>query len=344
MLSTDLKVYKALANGRCGGGTANLLVSGVVQNVLPHVTSAQRATGLITDAKTFWAIMNTDNLPLLDPETYDDAPTISPDDYAVKWLSGQRTTVAGLATEILTADLVGTAYLKNNIAIDDLTLTVTVKNAKLLPGGEYDIFKASKPIKVCSHSTALATDGAEETKVISGTPTYVDLDVTITVTTAFTTAFTASTPPYTQASVRVSSLIQPGDVQPSNTDPVKTSAAGTIDFTTYPLILDNQGTVEQDWDFDWTDATHFTCSGDTLGVVGSGTKGVDFAPVNPDCDRPYFTMEAGAIGGTWAPGDNIASTTHPARVPVGKRRIVPALAASLANNKLTDVLAGEAAS
>jgi hypothetical protein len=181
MLSTDLKVFAARANGRC---SATQITSGVVQNVLPHVTSAQRTAGLVTDVKTFWGLTNTDNLPLLDPEAYNDAPTISPDDYCVKWLSGQRTTVAGLATEISSADIVGTAYLKEDIAISDLTLTVTVKNAALLPGGTYDIFRDGQKIKVCSHSNSLASDGAEEIHEIDGTPTCVGLDVTITVTEA----------------------------------------------------------------------------------------------------------------------------------------------------------------
>lgn len=335
MLSTDLKVFRPLANGRCGSTVIN---SGTVQNVFAHVTSAQRATGITRRAKTFWAITNTDNLPLLDPEVYHDKPTQSLEEYVVKWLSTQRTTEAGLEAEMAAADLVGTGILAANIAIGASTFSVTVKNAALLPGGAHDIFKNGKKIKVCSHSTALATDGAEETKTISGTPTYSGLTVTITVTVAFTTAFTAN------GTTRVSSLINPGQLQPSNTAPVKTSAAGTIDFATYPLILDNQGTVEEDWTLTWTDATHFTLSGDTLGNHGSGVVGTDFAPSNTDFTRPYFTLSAGALGGTWAAGNTLTFTTHPARIPIGQASIVPPGSSSLANNLCTQVLAGEAAS
>ena len=341
MLSTDLKVYAPLANGRC---SATVKTSGVVQNVFPHVTSAQRAIGLNTFKKTFWGIANTDNLPLLDPEIYHDAPTISPDDYIVKWITGQRTAESGLEADMSGKSLVGTAYLKNNIAIGALTFVVTVKKAALLPGGTHSIFNDGKKIKVCSHSSATATDGAEEVKTISGTPTVSGLDVTITVSAAFTTAFTASTVPYTQASVRVSSLLEPGDIEPSNTTPSKTSTAGTIDNSAYPLILDNQGTVDEDWTLTFTDATHFTLSGDTLGSKGSGIISSDFAPNNTDFTRPYFTIESGFWGGTWVAGDTVTFTTHPARVPIGQLRVVPAGAASLANNKCTQVLAGEAAS
>lgn len=334
MLSTDLTVFKPLANGRC---SATTIASGVVQGVFPHVTSSQRASGLVTDVKTFWGLKNTDNLPLLDPEAYHDKPTISPDDFVVMWLSGQRTTQAELAAEMAAADLRGTAVLAADIAVDDLTFDVTVKHADLLPGGTYDIFQAGYEIKVCSNTDALASDGAEEIKTISGTPTYVGLVVTITVTAAFVTAFTAD------GTARVSSLIRPGDTQPSATAIVKTSAAGTIDEGSYPIILDNYGSVEEDWSLDFTDATHFTLTGDTLGAVGSGVVGTDFSPINPDFSRIYLTIEAGMLGGTWTAGDNLSFTTHPARVPIGQRRIVPAGSASLANNKCTQVYGGEAA-
>jgi len=334
MQSTDLKVFRPLTNGRC---SATVINSGVVQNVFAHVTSAQRAAGLSTYAKTFWGLTNTDNLPLLDPELYHDKPTLSPDDFVVKWLSTQRTTQAGLEAEAAAADLVGTAVLDADIAITDLTLDVEVKHADLLPGGTYDIFKDGYPIKVCSHTDALATDGEEEIRIISGTPTAVGLIVTITVTEAFTAAFTAD------GVSRVSSLINPVDVQPSATAMVVTSAAGTVDEGSYPVILDNTGTVEEDWTCTFTDATHFTLSGDTLGAVGSGVIGSDFSPVNGDFSRIYLTIEAGIWGGTWQAGDTVTFTTHPARVPVGQLRIVPAGSASLANNKCTQVFGGEAA-
>lgn len=335
MLSSDLVVYKPLTNGRC---SATSIPSGLVQGVFPHVTSSQRVAGLVTDVKTFWGLKNSDNGPLVDPEIYHDKPTTSLDDFIVMWLSAQRTTGAGLAAEMAAADLVGTAMLAADIAIDALTFDVTVKHADLLPGGTYDIFKAGYKVKVCSHTDALAADGAEETKTISGTPTFSGLTVTITVAESFFAAFTAD------GIARVSSMLSPGDTETTITTLVKTSASGTTDEGTYPIILDNYGTVEEDWTLDFTDATHFTLSGDTLGAVGSGVIGTDFSPVNPDVSRAYLTIESEMLGGTWLAGDEITFTTHPARVPIGQRRIVPAGASSLANNKCTQVFAGEATS
>jgi len=333
MQSSDLKVYSALANGRKSTTQVN---TGVVQNVFPHVTSAQRASGVTDYAKTHWALANTDNYELLDPESYQDKPTLSPDDYVVMCLLGQRDPVSTLATTIAAAGKVGSGVLQANISASDTTLTVTVKHADLLPGGTDDIFLAGKKIKVCSHSDALATDGAEEIRTISGTPTYSGLIVTITVTEAFVNAFTAD------GTTRVSSLIKPGDTKPSATTPVITSTSGTFDTSTYPIILDNIGTPEEDWTLTFTDATHFTLTGDTVTNPGSGVVGTAFAPDNPDYSRPFFTIEASALGGTFVAGDTITFTTHPATVPIGQKRVVSAGAASLANNKVTQVYGGEA--
>ncbi len=263
MQSSDLKVYGALTNGRKSNVLKN---SGVVQNVFAHVTSQQRADGLTDYAKTHWSLMNTDNYGLIDPEAYQDYPTLSDDDYVVMCQLGQRDPISTLATTIGAADKVGTGILDADITVDDLTFDVAVKHANLLPGGTDDIFLDGEKIKVCSHADALATDGAEEVKTISGTPTYSDLVVTITVSAAFVNAFTADD------TTRVSSLIKPAsDIEPSYTTPVPSNSK-TVDDTTYPIVLDNQGTVEEDWTLTFTDATHFTLTGDSLSPGDSGAR------------------------------------------------------------------------
>ena len=335
MLSSDLKVYSSLANGRCSAVQVN---TGVVQNVFPHVTSAQRASGMTDYAKTHWKCGDTGNATLLDPEVYQDYPTLSADDYVVMCLLGQRDPISTLATTIAAADKAGSAILKNNITAGDSTCTVTVKHADLLPGGTDDIFLDGAKIKVCTHTTATGSDGAEETQTISGTPTYSGLDVTITIAATFTNSYTAD-----GSVARVSSLLEPAsDIEPSYTTPVVTSTAGTFDDTTYPVTLDNIGTVEEDITLTWTDATHFTASGDTLGTLGSGTVGTTFTVTNSDFSRTMFEIHASALGGAWVSGDTVTFTLHPATVPIGQKRVVSAGAASLANNKATQVFGGEA--
>jgi hypothetical protein len=344
MLSTDLKVYKALANGRMDG--ASPVTSGVLQNVFPHVTSAQRTAGLRDAYKTFWKVADDSDGTLLDPELYHDAPTKSATEYVVSFVMDQRETIAsisGLLTDPPTdgRKKYGTAYLKTSITAGDQTLVVTVKDAAMASGNDA-IFASGDKIKLTDKATADALTGNEEILTINGAPSVSGTDITITVTELIANNYTAATTP-TQASPRVSTLYQPADGACSVTTPVKTSTAGTVDFSTYPIILDNIGTVDEDWTITFTDATHFTLSGDSLGAaVATGVISADFAPSNSIFTKPFFTIELETWGGTWAPGDTVTFTTHPATFPRGQKRVVPPGTASLANNRCTDVLVGEA--
>jgi hypothetical protein len=339
MLNSDLKVYKAKDNGRMGGPSL-LVTSGVVANVFPYVTSAQRATGLRDAYKTFWKVGDDNDGTAIAPEVYDDAPTLSLTDYVISFVMNQRETIAsitGLLTDPPTdgRQKYGTAVLKNNITAGGSTFVVTVKNAALASGND-KIFANGMKVKIADKLTADALTGNEEIITISGTPTVSGLDITITATTTIVNSYTAN------GTTRVSSEIIPGDCKTSYTTPVKTSSAGVIDNSTYPWVLDNIGTVDEDWTLTFTDATHFTCTGDTLGSVGSGVLGTDFAPSNTDFTKPFFTVPSGFFSGTWAAGDTVTATTHPSSIPKGKKRVVPAGSASLANNKVTDVICCEA--
>jgi hypothetical protein len=336
MLSSDLKVYKAKSNGRMSG--TDLVTSGVLQNVFPHVTSAQRTAGHVDYRKTFWKVADDADGTLIDPEIYPDAPTLSATDYVTMFLMGQRDRVedlVGYSTGTDTQRKYGSAILKNNITAGAQTLTVTVKNVALTTGSD-KIFVNEDKIKLTDKATADALTGNEEVLTINGVPSVSGNDITITVTEVIANSYTAGTVP------RVSSLIKPGDIATSSTNPVKTSVAGTVDFSTYPIILDNIGTVDEDWTLTFTDATHFALTGDSLGAVTTGIISSDFAPNNGDFTKPYFTIETEVWGGTWAAGNTVTFTTHPAAEGIGQKRVVPAGTASLSNNKTTQVLGGEA--
>ena len=344
MLSTDLKVYKALANGRMDG--ASPVTSGVLQNVFPHVTSAQRTAGLRDAYKIFWKVADDSDGTLLDPELYHDAPTKSATEYVVFFAMSQRETIASIsglldASPSDARKKYGTAYLKTSITAGAQTLVVTVKAAALASGNDA-IFASGDKIKLTDKATSDALTGNEEILTINGAPSVSGTDITITVTELIANSYTAAATP-TQASPRVSTLYQPADIAASATTPVKTSTAGTVDFSTYQLILDNIGTVDEDWTITFTDATHFTLSGDSLGAaVATGVTTADFAPSNATFTKPYFTIELEVWGGTWAPGDTVTFTTHPAAIAIGQKRVVPPATASLANNRCTKVLVGEA--
>lgn len=336
MLSTDLKVYKAKSNGRMDG--ASPVTSGALQNVFPHVTSSQRTAGHFDYKKTFWKVADDADGSLLDPEIYQDAPTLSTTDYILMFAMGQRDRVedlTGYSTGTDTQTKYGSAVLKNSVTAGASTLTVTVRNAALASGSDL-IFRNGGKIKLTDKATADALTGNEEVLTISGSPVVTGLDIAITVSETIANNYTAN------GTTRVSSLIKPGEIKTSATTPIITSSSGTLDTTTHPLILDNIGTVDEDWTITFTDATHYTLTGDSLGSVASGTTSSDLAPSNGDFTKPYFTLEWEAWGGTWTAGDTVTFTTHPAAVGIGQKRVIPAATPSLANNRSTQVLGGEA--
>ncbi len=337
MLSSDLKFYKEKTNGRMNG--AQQIISGVVQNVWPHVTSAQRQAGYFDYAAIFAKAADDADGTLIDPELLLDAPTLSATDFVTYFALGQReavSSISGYGAGTDTKRKYGSAVLKNNITAGASTLTVTVKNSAMASGADL-IFAGGDKIKITDKLTANALTGNEEVCTISGAPSVSGLDITITVVGTITNSYTAD-----GTIARASSMMKPGDIKCSNTAPAKTSTAGTIDFSTYPIVLDNIGTVDEDWTLTFTDNTHFTCTGDTLGTVGSGLISADFAPNNGDFTKPYFTVVLGVWGGTWAAGNTVTFTTHPAATKIGGKRRVPAGTASLANNKATLVYGGEA--
>lgn len=339
MLSSEMRAFKSLANGRRADGLpANLITSGVAQNVFAHVSSADRQTGRTDYAKIHWGLINSDNVALLNPETYIDKPTLSAYDYVVKWESTQRTALADLATEAAAATKVGSAVLAADIASGATTFQVTVKHADMLPGGVDDIFTDGLPGRICSHTTATADDGVEEDMEISGTPTYSGLTVTITVANAIQNSWTAN------GTVRFSTLIRPaGAIKPSYDSMTNNSAAGVLDDTTYPVELDNYGTIEEDWVGQITAAGTYSLTGDTKGLVGTGTIGSDLTITNSS-GKTVLVIPAGMLSGAWAVGETFTFTTHPATLPIGEKRVVLPNALSLANNRVTSVIGGESES
>lgn len=337
MLSTDLKVYKAKANGRMDG--ASPVTSGGLQNVFRHVTSAERAAGYFDYVKTFWKIADDADGTAIDPEIYLDHPTLSATDYIMMFVMGQRDRVediVGYATGTDTKRKYGPAYLKNSVSVGATSLTVTVKNAAMASGSDV-VFATGDKVKVTDKASADALTGNEEVVTITSALTVSDVDITYTFTPALTNAYTAN------GVSRAISLIKPGDIAASITAAEVTSSAGTFDDTAYPIILDNIGTVDEDWTLTRA-AGAWTLSGDSLGVIATGIAltSANYAPNNPDFTKPYLTIDYRALGGTWVDGDKIEFTTHPAAAGIGQKRVVPAASASLANNRATQVFGCEA--
>jgi len=113
-----------------------------------------------------------------------------------------------------------------------------------------------------------------------------------------------------------------------------TSTSGTYDDTTYPLVLHNKGTVQEDWVLSFTSSTNFSVSGGFYGTIGTGSIGSTFAPINPDTGVAYFTLNTAGWGGTWANGDTVSFTTSPSALPILLEEEVPTGTTQEPNNLL----------
>ncbi len=95
----------------------------------------------------------------------------------------------------------------------------------------------------------------------------------------------------------------------------ETSVSGTYNEASYPVLMYNDGTVEDSWTLTFTGSATFTVSGAYYGSVGgTGNTGSDFSPVNADTGQPYFTISSSGWGGTWTSAESVSFDTHPAAV------------------------------
>lgn len=112
------------------------------------------------------------------------------------------------------------------------------------------------------------------------------------------------------------------------------TASGTFDEAGQPISTTALGAEEEDWTLTFSSATAFTVAGARIGSVGVGSVSEDFAPLNPATGAPYFTIPSAAWGGTWANGETVAFTTHPAALPLWFQEVVPAGTAEESYNLL----------
>ena len=331
ILDSELRAYyPATISDAAGNGgriSFNQITSGALQNVFPHVFRAERISGSTKRRKVFFRNVNDADETLYSPSIRLHAPTPG-DDYVYFHVGTQRDTQADITGS---ERKYGVGLLKTLAASGSSTLVVTVEAAAIA-----GIFQNGDSLRVTNKATPTSSTGTEEEVTVSGAPAVVGDEVTLTLAAALTNTWAVG--------ASVQSVYSPaGDLTGSVDNWVETSSAGVFDEVAHPVTCDHIGTAEQTWTLTFTDATHFTVVGDTIGSVGSGTTGADFAPTNPDVAKPYFTLPSAGWGGTWAAGQTIVFQTHPPAIAIWQTRVVPAAAASMAGNGITAVFEGETA-
>lgn len=328
--SDELLVYRSsvVSNAADNGGilSANAAGGGVANAIFPNVTEADRVAGITTFRKIFYKVANDADIALLNSKAYISQETVGDD--AIALHVATQTDVQGDLTGL--EDLYGCGRLNANVSNGATTLTVAVEDWASMP-----IFRDGDTVRI-SNKANVSDPGDEEFATISGAPSPVGNLVTLN----FTSGLINS---YLSADTHVASVFDIGTIEGAYSDLTVTSAAGTYDDTTYPLLVDSIGSIAEDYTLSFTSATDFTCIGSVSGALGSGTISANFSPVNSNFTKPFFTLYSAGFGGTFVGGDSVSFSVTPAAAPLWVKRVVPAGATSISGNNFIVALQGESA-
>jgi hypothetical protein len=308
-----------------GRYTNTAIVSGVKNNLLPDVSSAQRLAGAEHWRKAFITVKTADNLALVDPRISIESGT--PGDSYVLLHQGTMTDTQ--------ADTAGRPY-----GFGTLALAADTGDTEIIVTTEADYSAlTSKPFQVgdvvrIDARTDVLTAGTFEYATVTAVAYDADT-LTLTLANGLTADYAVG--------VKIASAIEPGDLQTAVTGKATTGGA-TYDDATYPILVPQIGAIQQTWTITVTDAATgaLSVSGDTLGALSTGAVGANWSPTNP-AGGTYFTVYAAGWGGTRANGDTLTFSTVPAACPVWYHRIVPAGAAAISSDPVSVCVEGESA-
>ncbi|MCG9722108.1 hypothetical protein [Shewanella sp. Isolate7] len=107
-----------------------------------------------------------------------------------------------------------------------------------------------------------------------------------------------------------------------NWDQDGTNTTGSLNVVDWPIEVQNNTAINEEWVLIFTSATAFRCVGRRLGQIALGDTLNDFAPINPLTQAPYFIIRQQAFGGGWAAGEAVRFETFAAAKPAMLLRTV----------------------
>lgn len=121
------------------------------------------------------------------------------------------------------------------------------------------------------------------------------------------------------------------------------SAPATANYNevSNPITVTNQGAITERWALIFTNSTTFNIVGEKVGVIGTGTTGVNCSPVNPATGAPYFTINAAGWGTGWSTGNVYRFNTDACGAPIWVVRTVLQGPATLQDDKFTLAFRGD---
>jgi hypothetical protein len=100
------------------------------------------------------------------------------------------------------------------------------------------------------------------------------------------------------------------------------ATVASYDDINYPILIDNKSSVQERWKIKFTNNTGFELIGETLGLIAVGSTTVDFSPINPMTDAPYFTIKSDGWGSGWVTNNILRFNTDAAAKPIWAIRTV----------------------
>lgn len=100
--------------------------------------------------------------------------------------------------------------------------------------------------------------------------------------------------------------------------PIGEQLLNKLNVKDYPIVLTDDGAIDEHWLIKWTSSSQFELYGETVGFVMKTDTLQDLAPINPATKKPYFTIPRQAFGADapWAAGDVIRFNTDGTLLPV----------------------------
>lgn len=332
------EVSNASTNG--GRMSFNQYVSATAANVFGNVFSATRTTGNLAnpDYRKICVVVANDNeetlygamLRMFMPTRGDDSIS-----FHLGTARDHQADITGTEARY------GVGTLANAVAAGGATLVVNVKSTDLASGADA-IARAGDVLFISDKTSWNATSGNIEQHTI-GTVSASGTQYTITLDGTTLANGYAAWNSETRTGGHIMTAPAAVDLAPSLDNYTHTFAStGAID--TAQIVVDAIGGAEMTVSGVFTDATHFTCtSDDTTHTLGSGVVGTAFAPINPANSKPYFTIPAAALTGTFTTGDVFSFQVHPPALYPWLRRDIPPACGSLSGNQFVLVVQGESA-
>ncbi len=323
--ASDLKLFKSsvVNNGSSNGGgmSYNEVVSGVMNNMFPNVTQAERTAGITRYRKGFSKVYDDGTEVLYNHKIWCTVQTPA-DDYVQ--IRPATDTDTQSDAEGYSTGWLGNGRLATTAAADSTEIEVDFEDNSGIANGD----------------AGWIGDGTNEEFVEVTNVSWSVNQATITLASGLTYAYST----YATTGTVFAGYYEYGDTTSSHDTIAVTSAAGTFD-PTYLLVY-NKGCVEDSWTITFTGSSTFTVAGAATGAISGGSTGSDYEPTNPSVGGSgnyYFRITTTAWGGSYLSGDTVTFNTNHAARAFWVKEVVPAGTSSYSNNNPEIRVSGESA-